>query len=104
MNDLPNNDQPKNSLAPKNPYAKEDNVLKPGILTTPLSTHGFPTWTVYTLAVLGLLYILNPTLGVFEFLPDNLPFIGNLDEGAAFLLVWAGLVEYFEGKKYRKSE
>ena len=34
--------------------------------------------------VLGCgLYLLNPTFGVFEIFPDNLPFIGNLDEGAA---------------------
>lgn len=29
------------------------------------------------------LYILNPTLGVFELLPDVLPVVGNLDEAAA---------------------
>ncbi|MFK7899697.1 MAG: hypothetical protein AB8B61_02950 [Cyclobacteriaceae bacterium] len=43
--------------------------------------------------IIGLfsaLYIANPTLGVFEFIPDNLPFIGNLDElGASALLIQA---------------
>lgn len=38
------------------------------------------------LALLGALgaavYLLNPTLGVFELLPDNLPGVGNLDEVA----------------------
>ncbi|MCD4671080.1 MAG: DUF1232 domain-containing protein [Anaerolineaceae bacterium] len=66
---------------------------------TPLSEHGFPVWSVYALAVLGFIYMLNPTLGVLEFIPDNLPGIGNLDEGVAFMLLWAGLVEYFEGRK-----
>lgn len=65
----------------------------------PLSESGFPKWAVYVLAFLGLIYVLNPTLGVFEFLPDNLPGIGNLDEGVAFMLLWAGIVEYFEGRK-----
>ena len=55
------------------------------------------------MAVIGLIYILNPTLGIFELLPDNLPLVGNLDEGLAFLLIWFGLVEYF-GRKDTQSE
>jgi hypothetical protein len=72
-----------------------------GLLTTPLSARGWPTWITYAMAIIGVIYILNPTLGVIEFLPDNLPIIGNLDEGVAFMLLWAGLVEFFEGKKYK---
>ncbi|MDX9865750.1 MAG: DUF1232 domain-containing protein [Anaerolineaceae bacterium] len=68
----------------------------------PLSESGFPTWSVYVLAVLGLIYILNPTMGLIEFLPDNLPIVGNLDEGVAFMMLWAGLVEFFEGRKKNK--
>lgn len=71
-------------------------------LTTPLSLRGWPIWLVYLVAVLGLVYILNPTMGIFELLPDNLPIVGNLDEGAAFMMIWYGLVEFFEGRKYRK--
>ncbi|TEU16544.1 MAG: DUF1232 domain-containing protein [Anaerolineales bacterium] len=56
------------------------------------------------LAALGLVYILNPGAGVIEFIPDNLPIVGNLDEGAAFLLIWYALVEFFEGRRYGKSE
>lgn len=44
----------------------------------------------FVVAILGLfaaLYLLNPTAGVFEILPDNLPFIGNLDEAAAAALL-----------------
>jgi uncharacterized membrane protein YkvA (DUF1232 family) len=33
--------------------------------------------------LLALLYLLNPTLGVFEFIPDNIPLVGNLDEATA---------------------
>ena len=76
---------------------------KLGVLTTPLSLRGVPVWAVYILAVLSLVYILNPGLGVIELIPDNLPIIGNLDEGAAFMLIWYALVEFFEGRKYRKS-
>lgn len=70
-----------------------------GGLLKPLSWRGFPVWLVYLAAIAGFGYILNPTAGVFEILPDNLPFVGNLDEGVAFMLVWYGLVEFFEGNK-----
>ena len=69
------------------------------LLSEPLSKRGWPVWLVYLLSALGLLYLLNPTAGLIEFLPDNLPLIGNLDEGVAVLLVLAGLVEFFEGRK-----
>jgi len=71
-------------------------------ISEPLSKRGWPAWLVYLFAVLGFIYILNPTMGVFEFIPDNIPVIGNLDEGVAFMLVLAGFVEFFEGWKYRK--
>jgi len=45
------------------------------------------SWVVVGLCVL---YLINPTLGVFELIPDNLPIIGNLDEVAASAgLLWA---------------
>jgi uncharacterized membrane protein YkvA (DUF1232 family) len=39
--------------------------------------------------LLSLVYLLNPTAGVFEFIPDNLPIIGNLDEAAAVAIILA---------------
>lgn len=72
--------------------------------TSPLSLRGVPVWLVYVMMILGVVYLLNPTLGIFEFLPDNLPFIGNLDEGVATMLVWYGLVEFFEGRKIRAGK
>lgn len=42
---------------------------------------------VCCLGVLSAIYILNPTAGFFEIIPDNLPFIGNLDEAAAVALL-----------------
>ena len=38
---------------------------------------------IVLLGLFCLLYILNPTAGIFELIPDNLPIIGNLDEAAA---------------------
>jgi len=38
---------------------------------------------VACLGVLSLLYLLNIGLGIVEFVPDNLPLVGNLDEGTA---------------------
>jgi uncharacterized membrane protein YkvA (DUF1232 family) len=73
-------------------------------LSEPLSKYGWPTWLVYTLAVIGVVYILNPTFGLLELLPDNLPIIGNLDESVAVMLILAGIVEALEGRKNRQTE
>ena len=35
------------------------------------------------IAVFCVIYLINPTMGVIELLPDNLPIIGNLDEASA---------------------
>jgi hypothetical protein len=42
-------------------------------------------------ALLSAIYIINPGFGVFEFIPDNIPFIGNLDEAGATALLIASL-------------
>jgi uncharacterized membrane protein YkvA (DUF1232 family) len=86
------------------PQGKKDIWDKFGPLTTPLSLRGIPTWLIYLMGVLGLLYILNPGAGFIEFIPDNLPIVGNLDDGVAIMLLWAALVEFFEGRKYQKGK
>ena len=49
---------------------------------------------VFVVGFVCLLYLLNPTMGVFELIPDNIPLIGNLDEvGATYLLFYA--LRYF---------
>jgi len=68
---------------------------------SPLSTKGWPVWAVYLIAVLGVFYLLNPTAGFIELIPDNLPWVGNIDEGAAALAVWYGVLEL---KKMRKTK
>jgi uncharacterized membrane protein YkvA (DUF1232 family) len=55
------------------------------------------------LALLCVFYLLNPTAGVFELLPDVLPIFGNLDEGVAtFGLLIAlnnmGIINLYNGK------
>jgi uncharacterized membrane protein YkvA (DUF1232 family) len=42
---------------------------------------------IFCIGLLALLYLLNPTAGVFEIIPDNLPLVGNLDEAAAVALL-----------------
>jgi hypothetical protein len=72
-------------------------------LIEPLSNYGWPSWLVYALAVLGGIYLLNPSFGVLEFIPDNLPIVGNLDEGASVILILVGIIEALEGRKNRQS-
>jgi hypothetical protein len=43
---------------------------------------------------LAFLYLMNPTFGVFEFLPDNLPLVGNIDEATATMVLLA-VLRYF---------
>jgi len=56
--------------------------------------------------LIGVVYIINPSAGLIELIPDNIPFIGNLDEAAAVLLILGclrhfniDLTKYFSGKK-----
>lgn len=42
---------------------------------------------VLFLGLLSVIYLLNPTAGIFELIPDNVPVIGNLDEAAAVALL-----------------
>lgn len=44
-------------------------------------------FVVGIIGLLSALYIINPTAGLFEIIPDNIPFIGNLDEAAAVALL-----------------
>jgi len=46
---------------------------------------------VMIVGIFATLYLINPTLGVFEFLPDNIPFLGNVDEATATILLISAL-------------
>jgi hypothetical protein len=42
---------------------------------------------VACLGIIALLYLLNIGAGIIELIPDNFPFIGNLDEASAVVLL-----------------
>ena len=44
--------------------------------------------------ILAFLYLVNPTFGVFELLPDNIPLVGNVDEATASMVL-LGALRYF---------
>ena len=51
----------------------------------------------FFLALLSAFYLINPGAGIFELLPDNIPFIGNVDEGLAAYVLYS-CIEYFRGR------
>ncbi|MCB1234667.1 MAG: DUF1232 domain-containing protein [Verrucomicrobiae bacterium] len=44
--------------------------------------------------VVSAVYLFNPTAGIFELIPDNIPFFGNLDEATAAAILISSLA-YF---------
>jgi uncharacterized membrane protein YkvA (DUF1232 family) len=46
---------------------------------------------IFISGLIALIYLLNPSAGFIELIPDNIPFIGNLDEGAAMILLIGSL-------------
>ncbi len=46
------------------------------------------------LGIAAAIYLINPTLGILEFLPDNLPLVGNIDEATATALLLSVLGYY----------
>lgn len=46
---------------------------------------------VALIGIICLLYLFNPGAGIFEIIPDNIPWIGNLDEATACALLLAAL-------------
>lgn len=63
-------------------------IVEPEASRTPLNA-----LMVVILGALMVLYLLNPLAGI-DFLPDNLPIIGNLDEATA-TAVLLGCLSYF---------
>ena len=50
--------------------------------------------SIFLLGIFSAIYLLNPTAGFFELIPDNIPLIGNLDEAAAVTMLFMCL-RYF---------
>jgi len=46
------------------------------------------------LGFVAFVYLINPTLGILELIPDNLPLIGNLDEAGATAILLSVLRYY----------
>jgi len=76
--------------APQLPVPTED-PKRAGCIGSLLALMGFFT---------GSLYILNPTGGFIELLPDNLPLVGNLDEAGATTVVVLSL--QYLGRHFRR--
>jgi uncharacterized membrane protein YkvA (DUF1232 family) len=53
--------------------------------------------TAIVLALLSAVYLINPTAGVFELLPDVIPFVGNVDESLAAYVLYSS-IEFLRGK------
>ena len=49
---------------------------------------------IILLAAIAVIYLLNPTAGVFELIPDNIPLVGNLDEAGAVTIILSTLGYY----------
>lgn len=49
---------------------------------------------VTIVGLLSVLYLLNPSAGLFEIIPDAIPLVGNLDEATAAALLLA-VLRYF---------
>ena len=71
----------------------------------------FSSILVGVLGAISAVYILNPTAGIFEIIPDNIPVIGNLDEAAAaailvscFTYFGVDIGSIFGRKKKEKAE
>jgi len=54
----------------------------------------FKEMFVIFLGIAAFIYLVNPTAGFIEFLPDNLPLVGNIDEGTAALILISVLRYY----------
>lgn len=52
------------------------------------------SFLVFIIGFISAAYLINPTAGVFELIPDAFPIIGNLDEAGAALLLLNAL-DYF---------
>jgi hypothetical protein len=49
------------------------------------------------LALVSVFYLINPTAGVFELLPDNIPLVGNVDESLAAYVLYS-CIEYLRAR------
>ena len=48
-----------------------------------LPTRIVKTLIITLMGLVSLIYMINPTAGILELIPDNIPFVGNIDEAGA---------------------
>ena len=51
-------------------------------------------FVIILIALLAVIYLVNPTAGILELILDNFPLIGNLDEAGATLILVNTLAYY----------
>lgn len=49
---------------------------------------------ILAIGFLAFVYLINPTAGFIEFIPDALPIVGNIDEGFATMVLLSVLRYY----------
>lgn len=49
---------------------------------------------IIVVAIIATIYLINPTFGYIELIPDNFPIIGNLDEAGAVTILISTLGYY----------
>jgi uncharacterized membrane protein YkvA (DUF1232 family) len=52
--------------------------------------------------ILCVIYLLNPTSGVIELIPDVLPIVGNIDETAVASLLILSIQKLWEGSQAKE--
>ncbi len=61
------------------------------IVPEPRQQPGWAKAVAWATILLGGLYIVNPTAGIFELIPDVVPVVGNLDEAAIMFLIFGAM-------------
>lgn len=59
---------------------------------------------VFLVGVISGLYLLNGGAGIFEFIPDNMPLLGNLDEATATVLLLNSLAYFGFDLRHLRSK
>jgi len=49
-------------------------------------------------SILSIIYLINPSAGLLELIPDNLPIVGNVDETLAAYVLFSA-IQFFRGKE-----
>jgi hypothetical protein len=68
-----------------------DDIQLPRERPLPEEQPGWARALAWATIALGAVYIINPTAGIFELVPDMMPVVGNLDEAAVMFLIFGAL-------------